>query len=106
MQKLTEIRGDRPAIAGGDWNLPITDPAYTWISTGGYPDMRHQAEQTTDEGTWNNFGKNPDDDLGYGDHVFMSPDIDAKVYDVWIEESYYDGKAISDHYPIVVEFYY
>lgn len=106
IQKMTELRGDRPAIAGGDWNLPIDDPAYGLIANSDYPDMRHQAEQTTDEGTWNAFGANPDDDLGYGDHVFLSTNTVAKVYDVLIEESKIDGVAISDHYPIVVEFYY
>lgn len=106
IQKMTELRGDRVAIAGGDWNLPLEDPAYALIAGSEYPDMRHQAEQTTDEGTWNAFGKKPDDALGYGDHVFISTNAVSKVYDVLIEESKIDGVAISDHYPIVVEFYY
>lgn len=106
IQKMTELRGDRVAIAGGDWNLPLEDPAYGLIAGSEYPDMRHQAEQTTDEGTWNSFGKKPDDALGFGDHVFISTNAVSKVYDVLIEESKIDGVAISDHYPIVVEFYY
>ena len=106
IQKMTELRGDRPAIAGGDFNLPITDPGYTLLANSDYPDMRHLAEQTTDEGSYNAWDEKAEADYGKGDHVFMSRDIDAKLYDILIEESRVDGKPISDHYPLIVEFYY
>ena len=106
IQKMTELRGDRPAIAGGDFNLPISDPGYILLANSDYPDMRHQAEQTTDEGSYNAWDEKAEADYGKGDHVFMSKDIDAKLYDILIEESRVDGKPISDHYPLIVEFYY
>lgn len=106
IQKMTELRGDRPAIAGGDFNLPLSDPGYILLANSDYPDMRHQAEQTTDEGSYNAWDERSEADYGKGDHVFMSKDIDAKVYDILIEESRVDGKPISDHYPLIVEFYY
>ncbi len=107
MQKMYQIAQGRPVIAGGDFNLPIEHMAYLHIAESNYLfDMRHQAVQSCTEGSWNDFNQKPDDDLGMGDHIFMTENVKAMVYDVFIEESYYDGKAISDHYPIVSEFYY
>ncbi len=107
MQKMYQIAEGRPVIAGGDFNLPVEHSAYLHLAESDYFfDMRHQAVDSATEGSWNNFGKNPDDALGYGDHIFMTSNVVAMKYDVWIEESYYDGKAISDHYPIVSDFYY
>lgn len=103
-QMVTELRGERPAILGGDWNMSITDAAYHAITEGGYPDVRFQAAETTTSGSFNNWGKREEGNYAFGDHLFQSENMAAKIFEV--VDDRYDGEHISDHCPIQAELYY
>ena len=104
VQMVNEIRGDRPAIIGGDWNMKLTDEAYLAVTEGGYPDVRMIAEETTHGGSFNAWGERADDNFAFGDHIFVSDNVAAKKFEV--VDDYYDGVHISDHNPLFAELYF
>ncbi len=103
-EKITEIRGERPAVLGGDWNMKLTDDAYRAVNENGYPDIRITAEETTMSGSFNAWGERADDNFAFGDHIFATDNVAAKYFEV--VDDYYDGVHISDHNPLLTEIYY
>lgn len=106
VQKLSEIRGDEqlPVVVAGDWNMGLTDTGYSVVTQSGYPDVRIKAETTEYGGSFNAWGDRADDNFAYGDHIFMSENMAAEIYDV--VDDYYDGVHISDHCPLYAVLYY
>ena len=103
VEKLEELRGGRPAVLGGDWNMGLTDSGYGRV-TDSYLDVRFQAEDTMHGGSFNAWGDRADDNFAYGDHIFMSEDMAAEKFAV--VNDYYDGEHISDHCPLLAILYY
>ena len=103
VEKLEELRGGRPAVLGGDWNMGLTDSGYGRV-TDSYLDVRFQAEDTMHGGSFNAWGERADDNFAYGDHIFMSGDMVAEKFAV--VNDYYDGEHISDHCPLQAILYY
>ena len=103
VEKLEELRGGRPAVLGGDWNMGLTDSGYGRV-TDSYLDVRFQAEDTMHGGSFNAWGDRADDNFAYGDHIFMSEDMAAEKFAV--VDDYYDGEHISDHCPLLAILYY
>lgn len=103
---LGKIRGDEqlPVVVAGDWNMGLTDTGYAVLTQSGYPDVRIKAEQTEYGGSFNNWGERSEDNFAYGDHIFMSENMAAEIYDV--VDDYYDGAHISDHCPLYAVLYY
>ena len=104
VEMANEIRGDRPVVMGGDWNMQLTDEAYLAVTENGYPDVRMLAEDTTYSGSFNAWGERADDNFAFGDHIFVSENVAAKKFEV--VDDYYDGVHISDHNPISTEIYF
>lgn len=104
VQMVNEIRGDRPAIIAGDWNMKLTDEAYLAVTEGGFPDVRMIAEDADLGGSFNAWGERADDNFAFGDHIFVSDNMAAKTFKV--VDDYYDGVHISDHNPLYTELYY
>lgn len=104
VEMLSTLRGGRPAVLGGDWNMGITDTAYYAVTEGGYPDVRFKAAETTTSGSFNAWGERADDNYAFGDHIFMSEDMAAQSFEV--VNDYYDGDHISDHCPIQAVLFY
>lgn len=102
-EKVEEIRGGRPVVMGGDWNMGLTDSGYS-IMTDGYLDIRIAAVDTMYGGSFNAWGDRADDNFAYGDHIFMSDDMAAEKFEV--VNDYYDGEHISDHCPLLAILYY
>ena len=100
---LEELRGGRPAVLGGDWNMGLTDSGYS-IITDEYLDIRFKAENTMHGGSFNAWGDRADDNYAYGDHMFMTSDMAAETFEV--VNDYYDGEHISDHCPLLAILYY
>ena len=103
MEKLEQLRGGRPAVLGGDWNMGLTSSGYG-IVTETYLDIRFKAEDTMHGGSFNAWGERADDNFAYGDHIFMSGDMVAEKFAV--VNDYYDGEHISDHCPLQAILYY
>lgn len=103
-KKLDEIRGDLPAVIGGDFNMKLSDRGYAILTESGYTDVRVKAVQTEYGGSFNAWGERADDNFAYGDHIFMSENMAAEVFDV--VDDYYDGEHISDHNPLLAVLYY
>ena len=106
VEMLNKIRGDAqlPVVVAGDWNMGLTDTGYAVVTQSGYPDVRIKAEHTEYGGSFNAWGDRADDNFAYGDHIFMSENMAAEVYDV--VDDYYDGVHISDHCPLYAVLYY
>lgn len=104
VEKVNEIRGERPAIIAGDWNMKLTDEAYLAVAENGYPDVRMIAEDADLGGSFNAWGERDDDNFAFGDHIFVSDGMAAKVFEV--VDDYYDGEHISDHNPLYAELFY
>lgn len=102
--RLNEIRGDRPAILAGDWNMQLTDDAYFAITENGYFDLRAIAEEADKGGSFNAWGQRAEGEFAYGDHIFVSENMAAKNFIVLDDK--YDGEHISDHNPLFSEVYY
>lgn len=104
VEMLDELRGDLPAVVGGDWNMGLTDRGYSIMTSGGYQDVRIVAEDTALGGSFNAWGDRADDNFAYGDHIFMSDAFAAEKFEV--VNDYYDGEHISDHCPLLAVLYY
>ena len=104
VQKLDALRGDRPVVVAGDWNMGLTDTGYRILTESGYSDVRIKAEDTVYGGSFNAWGDRSDDNFAYGDHIFMSEGMAAEKYEV--VNDYYDGEHISDHNPLLAILYY
>lgn len=104
VQMLDQVRGDLPAVVGGDWNMGLTESGYTIVTGSGYPDVRIKAVDTVYGGSFNNWGARADDNFAYGDHIFMSENMAAEKFAV--VDDYYDGQHISDHNPLLAVLYY
>ena len=102
-EQVEELRGERAAVLGGDWNMTISDTAYT-IMTDTFLDVRFQANETTTEGSFNAWGEREEGNYAFGDHIFITDNIGAELYEV--VDDYYDGEHISDHCPIQAVLYY
>ena len=104
VEMVNEISGNLPVVLAGDWNMSITDKAYSIVTEGGYIDVRFKAADTTYSGSFNDWGERADDSYAFGDHIFMSDDMAASSFEV--VNDYYDGVHISDHCPLFTEIYY
>ncbi len=104
VEMLEKLRGGRPAFLGGDWNMGLTDTGYGIVTSGGYPDVRVKAEEADLGGSFNAWGERKEDNFAYGDHIFMSEDMAASLFDV--VDDRYDGEHISDHNPLLAILYY
>lgn len=104
VEKLDELRGGRPAVLGGDWNMGLTDTGYTIVTSSGYYDIRTKAAETDLGGSFNNWGAREEGNFAYGDHMFMSDDMVAELFDV--VDDRYDGEHISDHNPLLAILHY
>lgn len=103
VEMAQELSGGRPVVMGGDWNMGITDTAYSIVADA-YLDIRFNAVTTTTEGSFNNWGEREEGNYAFGDHLFMSDNMAAELYEV--VDDYYDGEHISDHCPIQAILYY
>ena len=103
-QMLDQLRGDLPAVVGGDWNMGLTDSGYSIMTSSGYADVRIRAEETDLGGSFNAWGDRADDNFAYGDHIFMTDTFAAEKFEV--VNDYYDGEHISDHCPLLAVLYY
>lgn len=101
---INEIRGDRIAVLGGDWNMQLTDDAFYAITDGGFFDLRGIAEEADKGGSFNAWGEREEGNFAYGDHIFVSENMAAKTFKV--VDDRYDGQHISDHNPLFAELYY
>lgn len=101
---INEIRGDRIAILGGDWNMQLTDDAYYAITDGGFFDVRVIAEEADKGGSFNAWGEREEGNFAFGDHIFVSENMAAKNF--FVVDDRYDGQHISDHNPLITELYY
>lgn len=104
MEKLNQLRGDRPAVVAGDWNMGLTDTGYSVVTSSGFVDLRVKAETTDMGGSFNAWGERKEGNFAYGDHIFMTEDMVAELYDV--VDDRYDGEHISDHNPLLAILYY
>lgn len=104
VKKMEEIRRGLPVVIGGDWNMGLTDSGYQIVTSSGYADVRVKAQTRELGGSFNAWGDRADDNFAYGDHIFMSEDMAAEVFDV--VDDYYDGEHISDHNPLLAILYY
>ena len=104
VEMLKEIRGDRPAVLGGDWNMDLVATGYEIVTTSGYQDVRIIAENTDLGGSFNAWGDREEGNFAYGDHLFASEGMVAELFDV--VDDVYDGEHISDHNPLRAILYY
>ncbi len=104
VEMLKKIRGDRPAVLGGDWNMGLTSPGYSIITSAGYQDLRVHALDADMGGSFNAWGDREEGNFAFGDHLFMSEDMASELFRV--VEDYYDGEHISDHNPLLAVIYY
>lgn len=104
LQMVEKIRETRPVAMGGDWNMLLEDDAYHVIVDRGYPDVRFIAKDTMTGGSFNAWGKRSEGNWAYGDHIFVSNNVEAECFEV--VNDYYDGVHISDHCPLKAVLYY
>lgn len=104
VQMLDDLRGELPAVVGGDWNMGLTDSGYGIMISGGYQDVRLLAKDTDYGGSFNAWGDRADDNYAYGDHIFITDAFAAEKFEV--VNDYYDGEHISDHCPLLAVLYY
>lgn len=103
VEQLEKLRGGRPAVLAGDWNMGLTDSGYS-VVTEEYLDVRFKAKDTMHGGSFNAWGDREEGNFAYGDHIFMSDDMAAEKFAV--VDDYYDGEHISDHCPLLAILYY
>lgn len=104
MEKLNQLRGERPAVVAGDWNMGLSDTGYSIVTSSGFVDLRIKAVTTDMGGSFNAWGERKEGNFAYGDHIFMTEDMVAEYYDV--VDDYYDDAHISDHNPLLAIVYY
>ena len=108
VEKVSEIseKYDNLAIVmGGDWNMQRSHTAYATISGNGYVDAQKQAADTTTQGSYNAWNREPSK-FGFGDYLFMNSDVTATKYEVVNDYDLDAAKYLSDHSPIVAEIKY
>lgn len=102
---MRQIADGRLCVMVGDWNSGLTKPTYAYITSNGFSDVRFTAEETTDIGTFQDWGQRDESSWAYGDIIFASVES-AKVKMFNVLTDTYDGVFISDHCPIVAKIYY
>ena len=103
VEQAEKIRGDRPVVLAGDWNMGLTDTGYS-VVTESFQDIRFKAVDTMHGGSFNAWGERKEGNFAYGDHMFMSEDMAAEKFAVL--DDIYDGEHISDHCPLLAILYY
>ncbi len=101
-EKLSEQQ--YPYILSGDFNFPESDPLYYLLAADIFSDSKTIAKDSMDYGTINYF-------LNFNfrhfiaiDYIFTKKDA-FDVLQYRVDPSYrYDGRYISDHFPIIVDF--
>ncbi len=104
VEKLSQIANGRSVVIGGDWNMGLMDTGYSIMTSSGYLDLRVHAIDADTSGSFNAWGDREEGNFAYGDHIFMSEDMAAELFDV--VEDYYNGEHISDHNPLLAIVYY
>ncbi len=104
VEMVDKIRGELPMAMGGDWNMLLEDEAYHAVIDGGYLDVRFMAEKAMTGGSFNEWGKRTEENYAYGDHIFVSNNVEAESFEV--VDDYYDNVHISDHCPLMTVLYY
>ena len=87
----TELAIPPSAIVAGDMNFTPQHPEYERVRTAGLADAWHSAGNAEAESY-------PGE--GRIDHVFVTPDLAAKITRAWIGH----GNPASDHWPVFVQF--
>lgn len=102
-QQISTIAGKTPAILSGDFNMQITDPAYTEFAKYSHFKSAHDIAVDLKDG---NSGTSNHFDTSYHvneriDHIFVSNDF--KVNSYRLDKDQYDGfKYPSDHVPVIL----
>ncbi len=91
-------------MLSGDFNFTEQDILYTALIKSGLSDSKHVAKDSMDYGTVNYF-------LNLNFRHFIAVDflfVQSNEFDILsyrVDPSYrYDGKYISDHFPLIVDF--
>ena len=96
IRAFCDERPQLPALVMGDWNSAETDPPALALMEGGR--FRHAKPTEGPFGTFTAF--KPENTSGPQiDHIFATPIWD--IVSTIIDRTLYDGKAPSDHFPIV-----
>lgn len=90
--------GDYPTVLTGDFNTLPSSSVYNATVSAGFADSSTKADVTYKSSTYTNFGS----DSRILDYVFITSDIDAKVYKVCTEKV--GGSFASDHNPIYLRY--
>jgi endonuclease/exonuclease/phosphatase family metal-dependent hydrolase len=104
-QRMKQVADGRLCVLVGDWNTGFTKPSYAKITSNGFKDVRSIAAETTDTGTFSDWGKRDKSSWAFGDIIFASNDL-AKVKKFDVLTDTYDGDYITDHCPVIAEIYY
>jgi len=88
-----------PVLMMGDFNFGLESDGYSVLTKNGYNDARQEAPQTTDSGSFNDWGKRTKENYAIIDHFFITPGITAHSFEVIDDMS--SGEYISDHFPIL-----
>ena len=106
VKKIFEIAGQNPVVLTGDFNATKGSTEYNLLVNSYYQYLRlydtkfiSQTPSTGPSGTFNNF--TTDNPTSKIDFVFVNPFFD--VLSLAVIPDKYDGKFISDHYPVKVE---
>jgi len=100
LQKIKEMAGNSATIFTGDFNVDQHNESYKEVlSTGVLQDCYNLAPlKLATNGTFNAFNLNTKTDSRI-DHIFVTKQFNVKRYAILTNS--YEGKAPSDHYPVV-----
>lgn len=100
LQKIKDIAKDKPVIFMGDLNGGNKSEWYKRVAESGLLKDAYKLakEPYTNNGSFNNFGKNLASDEII-DHIFVTKDFSVKKWGI-LSDSYH-GKYPSDHFPIM-----
>ncbi len=103
LQRVKELRGDRPAILTGDFNaMPDSEVITSLLADGSVFHTRDIAATTNGTlWTFSAFGQLPDDKRTFIDYVFVTSEWEVASHVVLPDTL--DGEYVSDHTPIVTK---
>ena len=104
VERREELSGGLPVIMGGDYNFGLTENSYTILTEGGYVDSRFVAENTTYDGSFQNFGNVEGGKALFCDYIFTTEGIQVESFAV-VDDITSDGAHASDHNPVTAVIY-
>ncbi len=96
LEKATEF--DLPVVFTGDFNIREGSSLYEKMISGILCDSKYIAKDMIESPTFHSFGKKSE----IIDYILVNDKIDVEVYRVITEGI--DGRYVSDHYPIYIDF--